>query len=1804
MTTQRMPSLDQIAKEAFGQNVKVRDPRVFRNYVQKRAQEYSQQQPAPQPVPVGAGLRFRQGGPQQAPQQAPAWSRGATPLAQYGPAGGPGDPFGLRAQLEETKAIVQQALMDPRHRAIPSSWVDRADEWIDSRSDAEWSLISPLPKTAAKWLLRGIQESSSPVEVALGLGIAKFGPKLAARALNLPGLGGKVGRVVGSVAQPIVSGPLKQRIGAELAANVAGAMGARAGIEHLPQSWPGWSRGLAGGGAGVMAPLSLIGAGKRVLPAIARGAEAVAPPVRQALGEAAAGISRRAEPLVEPIARQVRQAQVAISPEGAPWGVKPVGPRKRLPPRRKPLDAEASLQFVDDGLRPGETDAQYTARREEGLNEQAILREHLSVPGNRIRLQDHDDKSVIYEVAADGALQRSPWRGPEVGVPNLKAAERTWAVATGIPDNVKRGRRVMIDRIGLEMRKGNIPEEEADRVVRFITGMPDEVLADIGTSYVQTRKTGVVEIVDPDDPYQLIAKPWKDLTKAEREAYRRRNAPTGQEETGIAGEFDPTTRLLTFYYDMIESGRGLARGQRSRAQALGLPESRIFQRLTNAELEAKGWSAEEIDEMRHALENPDGLPRTFIHEIMHGASEFVPPSDMRLLEKQFRREFAAAARPEALEGPWPRSRAQYRYENFAEWFAEVMSDRVRRDMALSTATAAEKSALKRAYERMRKIAIGLYNHFRRIGDPDTAERVYRDLIAGRRSTRRSPIDIRERGARPLSSPEMGGYPGPPGVIQTPAEAAVARGRPGEVELVSRPRQFDRPEVLPGEDAIGLQEEPVRWEGQPGAGRPRPWSSRPAALAPARGEAAQAPAPAPVPTPVTAGEITAPMALRAGARRVGVQPETHSASPRDFVGGEYLDPDVSAAEEGIWHVTTAKGRVYAEGLKPRQEVVSVGLGGGYSNQAPDRISATFDEGQATVIADRLRLAIRAARGEASSSEVLDDFLREYRLDDEFIPGDLVEALGAPERAGANWDSFNRWIAGEYGDDAYRLLQELDDALPRVFTGAETFGYRVGLTAPKRVLAGMDPDQVEVLQIAARRDAKATHIEDEAELRFAPEDVWVIDRDPTAPTAAVTPGGWAIEDGRPVYREPAVSGAGGREPPRRPPPESPETRPTGGEPPEPPTPEEASIRDVLDRSSRYNAASLSASRNVVEREAVDDLLDSTILKVEAAVEMAEPLTRQEIEALQKAERRRRTAAAIGAAAGQDPLTAGKAAKGQLGGELPNPRFEAIRGQFTEAELRSLFDAIRLNQVQDMALHSNAFFDRMGTDTALNKLLSGEVPNPSELALLEGTFGSRLVDRLRAQRSLGERGTEMAIDILGIPKTLRSTLDVSGFLRQGGVLAPRRRKEFLEAGKQSFRAMFSEEAALDIDAGMRADPVLDLLTDVNRKVKLSITDISKKGIRGLDAREEQFASKMLNRMGKLSIPIRASERHYVTFLNNFRYRIAKNTLINWQKAGIEVTDEMIDGMNGWINASTGRTELVPKKITWKDREIHLAGPLNVVFWSPQLVISRFETLGKYATAMGKLGLDRTGAIHLDPAARLISQEIAKDMTAFVATGITLVSMAALAAKAAPGVFEDMSVERDPRSSDFGKMRIGATRIDPWAGFQPVARYIAQGMTGQRKTISTGEISPTDRKAGKDAGRVTRAIVGADDTIGRFLRSKLAPGISTMIAAEVASKTFTGDKLNDEQPLFAAGASTFLPDVTVDVRTAQLIEQFVPLILMDFDEAIAEQGLAGGFLAAAPALVGIGSQTFGRRRGQAPAGFSFAHQMAVEPQPRPERP
>ncbi len=226
------------------------------------------------------------------------------------------------------------------------------------------------------------------------------------------------------------------------------------------------------------------------------------------------------------------------------------------------------------------------------------------------------------------------------------------------------------------------------------------------------------------------------------------------------------------------------------------------------------------------------------------------------------------------------------------------------------------------------------------------------------------------------------------------------------------------------------------------------------------------------------------------------PDEFSDRAIDFVDKEYLG---SESDSKMYHVTTAKSKVLSEGLKSRKETKGIGLGGGITNQAPDKVSVTFDEAQSQTIADRLKLAVKAARGKASIDEILDSF--DMLSDD--TPRDFAEALHAPEETYDDWDLFNQWVKESYKGKEYELLAEIDDALPELFPGYEGHGLRVGLTGAKEQVAKIDPKEIDVLNVSARKGAKAEHIPDEAELRFKPEDVWV-NYKPTAkePTKQIT------------------------------------------------------------------------------------------------------------------------------------------------------------------------------------------------------------------------------------------------------------------------------------------------------------------------------------------------------------------------------------------------------------------------------------------------------------------------------------------------------------------------------------------------------------------------------------------------------------------------------------------------------------------------------------------------------------------------------
>jgi hypothetical protein len=157
----------------------------------------------------------------------------------------------------------------------------------------------------------------------------------------------------------------------------------------------------------------------------------------------------------------------------------------------------------------------------------------------------------------------------------------------------------------------------------------------------------------------------------------------------------------------------------------------------------------------------------------------------------------------------------------------------------------------------------------------------------------------------------------------------------------------------------------------------------------------------------------------------------------------------------------------------------------------------------------------------------------------------------------------------------------------------------------------------------------------------------------------------------------------------------------------------------------------------------------------------------------------------------------------------------------------------------------------------------------------------------------------------------------------------------------------------------------------------------------------------------------------------------------------------------------------------------------------------------------------------------------------GIGLMTMAI--AKAAGGQVED-----DSRSSDFGKIKVGNTRFDMWAGLSQTSVLLARLAMNETKSTS-GDV--------KVLGEGYKAA-NRGDVLLRFLRSKASPTAGT-ITDILVGKDFNGN------------------DVTV---SQEILKSVIPLWTGDIAKIMQDpQGGAGVATAAGLAsFLGVGVQYY----------------------------
>ena len=392
----------------------------------------------------------------------------------------------------------------------------------------------------------------------------------------------------------------------------------------------------------------------------------------------------------------------------------------------------------------------------------------------------------------------------------------------------------------------------------------------------------------------------------------------------------------------------------------------------------------------------------------------------------------------------------------------------------------------------------------------------------------------------------------------------------------------------------------------------------------------------------------------------------------------------------------------------------------------------------------------------------------------------------------------------------------------------------------------------------------------------------------------------------------------------------------------------------------------------------------------------------------------------------------------------------------------------------------------------------------------------DALKSRNQL-EKAVDVVVEVSNTPRALMATADFSAPLRQGVVATVAYPDIAAKAANEMMVQWASSEKAEQWMDDLIESPGYRLMKDAG----LYIANIRSAK---LSAKEEDFATNLASKIPGAGKLVDASERAYVAYLNKMRVDIFNQGVELLQNDGYSfaTNPKAYKTLANYVNAVTGRGSL-------GGGALEKAGPaLNALMFSPRLLASRIRLLTMLA----------------DPRIykkenRVIRNMYLKDMSRFVGFGLSVLALAALAGA---------EVEDDPRSTDFGKIKVGDTRWDIWGGFQQPIRAFVQATLEERKSTTTGKIVKLD---GSGYGGET-----GGDVLLRFFRGKLAPVPAFLVNA------YTGKDVMGTP--FELGPA--------------VLQMSYPLVIQSVVESAKKDGIVFGVLATGvPSLLGVGVQTYG---------------------------
>lgn len=342
-------------------------------------------------------------------------------------------------------------------------------------------------------------------------------------------------------------------------------------------------------------------------------------------------------------------------------------------------------------------------------------------------------------------------------------------------------------------------------------------------------------------------------------------------------------------------------------------------------------------------------------------------------------------------------------------------------------------------------------------------------------------------------------------------------------------------------------------------------------------------------------------------------------------------------------------------------------------------------------------------------------------------------------------------------------------------------------------------------------------------------------------------------------------------------------------------------------------------------------------------------------------------------------------------------------------------------------------------------------------------------------------LILDIFGTAKAIRASMDNSFIGRQGIRLFYMGITGDIKAGKIWLDTFFKSWST--IYNSLRGKPVMDYLRaeilsdpdyDLMRKAKVATAVV-----------EEDYTIHWPSKIPYAGRLFKASEEAFTASAYYMRYRTAKMYLNIAKELGVDMNDEFqLESIGKLVNSLTARGHTGQAS---SDKSY-----INVVFWSPKMMKSHFDVL-LLQPAAGIKAYAATGwaKVKADEGAKVKEGEYMSNFAAKQAAKnlMRIIMGQAMVLLIASRIWPE-SVEFDPRSSDFGKIKIGNTRYDITGGMGAIAvlsSRLAMAMLGQEafKSSTTGKISKlTDTP-----------FLSAKSVIADFAFNKTSPGAGLIL-------------------------------------------------------------------------------------------------------------